>query len=84
MPMAAACCNFLSWAGDEFGLWTINPKRSTDPSPKTLSTLPKELFLDITEQQLDGRRFYRRLVLVKLSGAGTTATQVVGKREKAR
>ena len=35
------------------------------------STLPKELFLDITEQQLDGRRFDRRLMLVKLS-AGTT------------
>jgi hypothetical protein len=161
MPMATACCTFLSWAGDEFGIWTINPKRSTDPSPKTLivrfephtkrevftldrvdgngrrstsstilyfdgqpsefqdvgcsetqssrrvdgrtveilrtcasgewtrfvrrwSTLPKELVLDITEQQLDGRRFDRRLALVKVSGAGTTATQVVGKREKLR
>ena len=27
------------------------------------STLPKELFLDITEQQIDGRHFERRLVL---------------------
>lgn len=39
---------------------------------RRLSTQPKELFLDITEQQLDGRRLDRGLVLVKLSGAGTT------------
>jgi hypothetical protein len=128
------------WAGDEFGIWTVNPKRSTDPSPKTLivqfephskgevftldkvdrdgrrstsstilyfdgqprefqdfgcsgtqtsrrvdgqtveilrncasgewirfvrrlSTQPKELVLEITEQYSDGRRLERRLVL---------------------
>jgi hypothetical protein len=51
---------------------------------RRLSTQPKEPVLEITEQQLDGRRFDRGLVLVKLSGAGTTATQVVGKREKLR
>jgi len=39
---------------------------------RRLSAQPKELVLEITQQQLDGRRFDRGLVLVKLSGAGTT------------
>ena len=44
---------------------------------RRLSTKPKELLLEITEQQNDGRRFERRLVLEKQSGAGTNASQTL-------
>jgi hypothetical protein len=39
---------------------------------RRLSTQPKEMFLEITEQLTDGRRFERRLVLEKQFEAGTT------------
>jgi hypothetical protein len=46
------------------GEWTRFVRRS--------SAQPKELVLEITEQHPDGRRFERRLVLEKQSGAETT------------
>ncbi len=39
---------------------------------RRLAEPAKEMILDITEQQPDGRRFERRLVLEKQSGVGTT------------
>ena len=39
---------------------------------RRLAAQPNEMVLEITEQQPDGRRFERRLVLEKQSGAGTT------------
>ena len=45
------------------GAWTRFVRR--------LAAKPKELVLEITEQQPDGRRFERRLVLEKQSGAET-------------
>ena len=39
---------------------------------RRLSSQPNELVLEVTEQRAGGRRFERRLVLEKQSGAGTT------------
>lgn len=39
---------------------------------RRLSAQPNELVLEVTEQHAGGRRFERRLVLEKQSGAGTT------------
>ena len=37
MLIGAACSTTLSSAGDAFGLWKMNPARSTDPPPTSLT-----------------------------------------------
>ena len=37
MLIGAACFTTLSWAGDAFGIWKVNPIRSRDAFPKSLS-----------------------------------------------
>jgi hypothetical protein len=49
---------------------------------RRLAAQPKEMVLEITEQQPDGRRFERWLELEKQSGAGTTQNKQSGNERK--
>jgi hypothetical protein len=71
--IGAACGTAPNWAGDAFGVWRMSGIRSTRQCSsgertrivRRLSARSKELVLEIIEQQRDGRRFERRLVLEK-------------------